>query len=211
VSLKIKICGLRESQNIIEVAALHPDMMGFILYPASPRYAGLTMDHETLQNISPTIIKTGVFVNDDFKTIIESVEKFSLDCVQLHGAETPDLCFQLKGKGLRVIKTFNITVSYNFNKCSDYIPVTDYFLFDTAVAGFGGSGYKFDWQELNNYNLEHPFILSGGISSDDISKLTEVKNPSFSGIDLNSRFEIRPGLKDFETLKNFISKIRQKG
>lgn len=208
MKLKIKICGMREAENITEVAALNPDLMGFIFYPFSPRYTGLALSTETMHKISPSIVKTGVFVNEDFKTIIGSVEKFCLDCVQLHGNETTVLCQNLKEKGIMVIKTFNISANHNFENCSDFISCTDYFLFDTSTSGFGGSGNKFNWYELNNYDLDHPFFLSGGIGPDDFNTINEIDNPSFYGIDLNSRFETKPGLKDIAILKNFISEIR---
>lgn len=208
--LKIKICGMREPGNITEVAALNPDLMGFIFYPSSPRYAGLTLNAETMHKISPEIIKTGVFVNEDFNAIILAVGKFYLDCVQLHGNETPDLCFRLREKGIRVIKTFSISAKHNFNNCSDFISCTDYFLFDTSGSGFGGSGNKFNWKELKNYDLDHPFFLSGGISQNDYENLLEIENPTFYGIDLNSRFEVKAGLKETAILRKFISEIRQK-
>ncbi|HAM09669.1 MAG: hypothetical protein A2X05_09690 [Bacteroidetes bacterium GWE2_41_25] len=209
MSLKIKICGMREPENITDVAALNPDLMGFIFYPASPRYTGLTLNTETLHKISPSIIKTGVFVNEDFKTIVRIIENFQLDCVQLHGRETPDLCFRLKETGINVIKAFSISEEHNFKKCSDFISCTDYFLFDTSVSGFGGSGQKFNWKELKNYDPDHPFFLSGGIAPDDYSAINEIDNPSFYGIDLNSRFEIKPGLKDTAILGKFITEIRR--
>jgi len=209
MKLKIKICGMLEAENIAEVAALNPDLMGFIFYPSSPRFAGLILNAEALHNLSPSIIKTGVFVNEDFNPIIRSVEQFYLDYVQLHGNETPDLCFRLRETGIRVIKTFSISAKHNFKDCSDFIACTDYFLFDTSTSGFGGSGNKFNWEELKNYDLDHPFFLSGGISANDLSKIQEVGNPMFYGIDLNSRFEIKPGLKDIVILKKFISEIRQ--
>ena len=208
MKLKIKICGMRDADNIAEAAALDPDLMGFIFYPSSPRYAGLTLNAETLYKISPSIIKTGVFVNEDFNPIIRSVEQFYLDYVQLHGNETPDLCFRLRETGIRVIKTFSISAKHNFKDCSDFIACTDYFLFDTSTSGFGGSGNKFNWKELNNYNFDHPFFLSGGVSPNDFNNLHEICNPSFYGIDLNSRFETKPGLKDIAILNNFISEIR---
>ena len=107
------------------------------------------------------------------------------------------------------MKTFNISANHNFENCSDFISCTDYFLFDTSTSGFGGSGNKFNWDELNNYNFDHPFFLSGGVSPNDFNNLHEICNPSFYGIDLNSRFEIKPGLKETAILKKFISEIRQ--
>ena len=209
MNLKIKICGMREPGNIIEVAALKPDFMGFIFYQESPRFAGKILDPAILHKMSSGIHKTGVFVNSDFESISRIATEYYLDTVQLHGNETPDLCFSLKERGIQVIKTFSISANETFKRCSDFIRCTDYFLFDTAVSGFGGSGQKFNWKELHNYDLAHPFFLSGGIAPEDYNAINEIDNPSFYGIDLNSRFEIKPGLKDRAMLEKFISDLRQ--
>ena len=208
MSLKIKICGMREPDNIIEVAELMPDLMGFIFYPFSPRYANETLYPEILARLSPAIRKTGVFVNTDIEMIIRSVSKYSLDIVQLHGNETPDICRLLNERGIPVIKAFNIKDSISFRSCLDFISCTDYFLFDSCTSDHGGSGSKFNWEELNKYDLGHPFFLSGGITPNDITNILAIDNPEFYGIDLNSRFEIKPGKKDPEILKQFISEIR---
>jgi len=208
MSLKIKICGMREPENILEVAELKPDLMGFIFYPSSPRYASKISDPEIVARFPPHIIKTGVFVNTDFEVITGTYRKYSLDIVQLHGNETPDACRRLKETGIPVIKAFNIKKSTGFKLCSEFISYTDYFLFDASTSGFGGSGHKFDWKLLDKYNLEHPFFLSGGISPKDVDNILKISNPAFYGIDLNSRFEVSPGLKNIETLKKFISEIR---
>lgn len=206
----IKICGMRDTENIMAAAELMPDIMGFIFYRDSPRFAGEVLNPEILSELPPDIRKAGVFVNSVFNEINETVRKYSLDAVQLHGEETPELCMQLKSEGLEVIKVFNIDERKDFSKCDSYISCTDYFLFDTRTVNPGGSGQKFDWKILDNYNLKHPFILSGGISPDDTESIAGISNPSFYGIDLNSRFEIKPGLKDIETLKKFIKEIRLK-
>jgi phosphoribosylanthranilate isomerase len=112
-------------------------------------------------------------------------------------------------RGIQVIKTFSISTKENFRRCSDFTDCTDYFLFDTSVPGFGGSGQKFNWKELHKYDLGHPFFLSGGIAPEDYNAINEIDNPSFYGIDLNSRFEIKPGLKDRAMLEKFISDLRQ--
>jgi phosphoribosylanthranilate isomerase len=208
MNLKIKICGMRDPENILEVAELKPDLMGFIFYPSSPRYAVKISGHEIPIKFPPHIRKAGVFVNADFEMITGSVRKYSLDIVQLHGNETPDACHRLKETGIPVIKAFNIKKSSGFKLCSEFIPCTDYFLFDASTSGYGGSGYKFDWKILDKYDLEHPFFLSGGISLRDVKNILEIKNPAFYGIDLNSRFEVSPGLKNTDTLKKFISDIR---
>jgi len=208
MSLMIKICGMREPENIREVAELKPDLMGFIFYSYSSRYATGKLDPEILTRVSPSVKKTGVFVNAGFEEITGTVRKYSLDIVQLHGNETPDICLRLRETGIPVIKAFNITESSGFKLCSEFINCTDYFLFDTVTSDYGGSGNKFDWKILDKYDLDHPFFLSGGITFQDVNKILEITNPAFYGIDLNSRFEIKPGLKNIETLKKFISDIR---
>jgi phosphoribosylanthranilate isomerase len=210
MKLKIKICGMRDTENILLVSDLGPDIMGFIFYRSSPRYAGDMLDEVILQKISSTVLKAGVFVNEDEKLISETVKRFSLDMVQLHGDETPDLCHRLKEKNIKVIKVFSMSRRNPFSRCNEFTGVTDYFLFDTPATGSGGAGSKFDWKVLNEYDLPHPFFLSGGISPEDTDRIGEIKKPSFCGIDLNSRFETSPGIKNTEMLKNFISDIRKK-
>lgn len=208
MSLKIKICGMREPENILDIAELKPDLMGFIFYRASPRYFAVNSGCELIASLPKHVRKTGVFVNADFDEITGIVKKFSLDIVQLHGNETPQLCQQLHDEGISLIKSFSIKESIDFKSCTEFIPYTDYFLFDTQTSGYGGSGNKFDWKLLEKYNLGHPFFLSGGIDGNDVKSILEFTNPAFYGIDLNSRFEVKPGLKDIETLKKFISDIR---
>ena len=209
MKLKIKICGMREPGNILEIAALHPDFMGFIFYSESPRYAEKILDPAITGRIPAGIRKTGVFVNSDYDYISRIAAEYSLDTVQLHGNETAGLCNSLMERGIRVIKTFSITANEDFKRCFVFTGCTDYFLFDTSASGFGGSGQKFNWKELYKYELDHPFFLSGGIGPEDYKTINEIDNQSFFGIDLNSRFEIKPGLKDREVLEKFISDLRQ--
>ena len=201
----VKICGMRDSDNIIAAAELKPDLMGFIFYRNSPRYAGEVLDPELLAGLSPGITKTGVFVNATYNEIIETAGKYSLNAVQLHGDETPELCSLVKGTGMLVIKAFNIDENKGFSISAEYLSSADYFLFDTMSSDRGGSGQKFNWKLLGGYGQGHPFILSGGISPRDEEYIREIRNPSFAGIDLNSRFEIKPGLKDIEKLKDFMN------
>jgi phosphoribosylanthranilate isomerase len=208
MSLKIKICGMRESENIMEAAELKPDMLGFIFHSHSLRYANGILDPEITAKLSGNIRKAGVFVNADFVEITRVIRRYSLDVVQLHGTETPELCSQLNNEGISVIKAISTKENTDFNAYSDYVPHTKYFLFDTLTPEYGGSGRKFDWKILDKYNLGHPFFLSGGINCNDVKNILEISNSSFYGIDLNSRFEIKPGLKDIGALKTFISEIR---
>jgi phosphoribosylanthranilate isomerase len=208
MSLKVKICGMREPENILEVAELKPDLMGFIFYQYSSRFIDKILDHEIIAKLPPQIRKAGVFVNADFEEITGTIRKYSLDIVQLHGNERPELCSRLRETGIQVIKAFNIKESTGFKLCSEFIPWTDYFLFDALTSDYGGSGNKFDWEILGKYDLGHPFFLSGGINPGDVNNILEITNRAFYGIDLNSRFEVKPGLKNIETLRKFISDIR---
>ena len=142
--------------------------------------------------------------------IIGPVHKYSLDAVQLHGNESPGICRRLGDEAIQVIKAFNINESAGFQLCSEYVACTDYFLFDSSASGYGGSGNKFDWKILENYELGHPFFLSGGITPGDVCNITEISNPAFYGIDINSKFEVRPGVKDIEMVKKFMNGIRHK-
>jgi phosphoribosylanthranilate isomerase len=208
MELKIKVCGMREPVNIVEVGDLSPDLMGFIFYPGSPRYAGETLKPHTLTALPDTIRKVGVFVNADYDNIKKTVTRYSLDYVQLHGDETAELCKRLKNIGFGIIKAFNIKEISGFDLCTKFENCADYFLFDAATLKHGGSGLKFDWKVLSGYTLDKPFFLSGGIGPEDVASILEIKNPSLYGIDLNSRFELKPGLKDVIKLRTIISAIR---
>ena len=200
----IKICGLKYPENIQAVSALKPDFMGFIFYPKSPRYAE-PLDVKTLEALPPTIKKIGVFVNEDIENILTIAYKYKLDGLQLHGTELVDMCRKLKKLGYQVIKAFPIAEAYNFKVTKAYEGVCDYFLFDTKTDAYGGSGVKFNWQILKGYKGETPFLLSGGIAVDDAEAIRKIEHPLFAGIDLNSKFELKPGLKNISLLKEFIS------
>ena len=158
-------------------------------------------------NINENIFKTGVFVNATESEILNTAERWHLDSVQLHSNESPDLCEKLKNKGFIVIKAFNLTVNNNFK---DFINVCDYFLFDTPTVLHGGSGNKFDWNLINNYNETAPFLLSGGLNENDVGDILAIKHPSFAGIDINSKFEISPGIKNYKMISDFVLKLRLK-
>ena len=203
----LKICGMKYSENIQEAAALKPDFMGFIFYPKSPRYAE-PLDITALDALPPSIKKIGVFVNESKENILTIGYKYKLDGVQLHGSELVDMCRELKKLGYIVIKAFPIAEAYNFRVTKGYEGVCDYFLFDTKTESYGGSGVKFNWQILKEYKGETPFLLSGGIEADDAEAILKIEHPKFAGIDLNSKFEIKPGLKNISLLKEFISHFK---
>ena len=205
--LAIKICGMKFPENLLAVAALRPDFMGFIFYPKSPRYAE-PLDIETINSIPKSIKKIGVFVNESLENILTVVYKYNLDGVQLHGSENVEICRKLKETGLLVLKAFPIAEAYNFNVTKAYEGSCNFFLFDTKTEAYGGSGLKFDWSMLAEYTGETPFLLSGGIAADDAEAILKIEHPKFAGIDLNSKFEISPGFKNVKLINKFLQALR---
>ncbi len=205
---KIKVCGMRHADNINAIAALNPDFLGFIFYAPSPRFVQ-DMDPKVLQQLSPKIMKIGVFVNETAENILETVKKYSLNGVQLHGNETPDFCYNFRSAGLLVLKAFQIAEASDFKIMEHYSDTCDYYVFDTKTEAYGGSGRKFDWTLLDKYRHETPFLLSGGLSKDDANEILEIKHPQFAGVDINSKFEISPGLKNADWVSAFVAEIRK--
>ena len=201
--MKIKICGLRD--NFEEVLALKPDFVGMIFYPKSPRYVGDCQDERLKRRLTDTK-KVGVFVNADYETIIKAAGEYNLDAIQLHGGETPQLCEFLR-QDFIVIKAFSIATVEDLTKLEAYDGVVDYFLFDTKTSGYGGSGQKFDWSVFDRIPIPQKFLLSGGISLDDIPTVKNLKINDFIGVDLNSKFETAPGMKDIKKLSEFFKMI----
>lgn len=199
--MKVKICGLRD--NFEEVLELKPDFVGLIFYPKSPRYVGESQNDALKRKLTSTTKKVGVFVNADYETIVRTADEYHLDAVQLHGGESPQLCEMLR-RDFVVIKAFSIATAEDLQRVEAYEGVVDYFLFDTKTVGYGGSGKKFDWQILQSAKINTPFLLSGGISLDDVSIIKNLKINNFVGVDLNSKFETAPALKDIEKLSKFM-------
>ena len=193
---------MREAENIREVEALGIDLMGFIFWPKSKRYVS-----EKPAYMPQKCKRVGVFVDEDIDQMKRIAEDFALDFIQLHGSESPAYIFQLGG--LHVIKAFNIATAEDLEQTKPYDGLVDYFLFDTKATLPGGSGQQFDWNVLEAYNGETPFLLSGGIGPDDAERVKSYYHPKCAGIDLNSRFEIAPGLKDVNTMRSFIREIRE--
>lgn len=197
----IKVCGMRDAENIRQVEELHPDWMGFIFWPKSSRYVS------DFPEYMPIYAKrVGVFVDEDIDTVRQIAEDYALDIIQLHGKERAEYAGQLRE--WEVIKAFNIATPEDLEQTKGYEGVVDYFLFDTKGKSVGGNGEKFDWSVLEHYNGETPFLLSGGIGPDDAERVNAYHHPRCIGIDLNSRFESRPGYKDINQLSKFIQKIR---
>ena len=202
---------MRNPQNINDLVALNPDYIGFIFYEKSPRYVE-TRHATSLQRMPKHIKKVGVFVNETTEKILETVENYDLDVVQLHGSESPEFCKNLKQKlqNVSITKAINIENVKDIQKTNMYNhDCCDYFLFDTKTHLPGGSGTQFDWWTLNWYNGDIPFFLAGGISENDAKKIQSVHHAQFYGIDINSKFELEPGLKDIEKVKQFFNEIKQ--
>ena len=198
---------MRDAENIREVESLGIDMMGFIFWPKSKRYVS-----ESPTYLPKSCKRVGVFVDEGIEQVQRIAEEYALDIIQLHGHESPDYIRQLDsvcGDTIATIKAFNIATTDDFAQTKPYEGVVDYFLFDAKAQLPGGNGEKFDWSVLSAYDGETPFLLSGGIGSDDAERIRTFHHPKCIGIDLNSRFEITPGLKDVNKLREFIKTVQQ--
>lgn len=202
-----KVCGMREPENIRELIELSPDFIGFIFYDKSSRYVRNKENFELIRSIPSNIRKVGVFVNESFDCLIEIVEHYQLDFVQLHGGESVDYCEKVKEKGIRLFKVFSVESQLNYETIKSFDGLADYFLFDTKTDKYGGSGKKFNWEILKGYKLKTPYILSGGISIEDIQEIDRNKFPGLAALDVNSKFELKPALKNISLLKELKNKI----
>lgn len=227
----IKVCGMRDAENIRAVSELDIDMMGFIFWKDSPRFvqmissnAGIIPDYseERLNKNRGKVVddqhrikRVGVFVDDMPQTIVTRIYNYELDYVQLHGEESCIMIDNLRRTlepdirtGVKVIKTISVSSAEDIEKTKEYEGCVDMFLFDTKCPTMGGSGDKFDWSVLSAYKGNTPFLLSGGIGMDDVDRIKSFQHPQFAGIDVNSCFETEPGVKDVEKLRLFIEKLR---
>lgn len=206
MKLKIKVCGMKHAANIAAVAELRPDYLGFIFYNKSSRYIS-EVSAELIKYVPQEIKTVGVFVDEDLEIVRALVQKHYLKVVQLHGKEEVAYCEEVQKLGVEVIKAFGIHPDFNFNVLEAYEPVVDYFLFDTQTPAHGGSGKVFDWTLLENYQLTKPYFLSGGIDLGHAAKIAAINDERLYAIDINSKFEIDPGLKDVNKLKEFFEKV----
>ena len=248
----VKVCGMRDADNIREVSRLGVDMIGFIFYPKSPRYvqmlssqAGIIPDYSeerirqasvlpsqveeekaslssgresvclAVENNVNRPARVGVFVDDMPQNIVTRVYNYNLDYIQLHGNEPRETIENLRATldpdikpGVKIIKAISVNTVDDIQKYKEYVGAVDLFLFDTKCKTVGGSGEQFDWQVLDAYDGDTPFLLSGGIGPDDVERVKAFHHPKCIGIDLNSKFEIEPGLKDVEKLKKFIRQVK---
>jgi phosphoribosylanthranilate isomerase len=209
--MKIKVCGMRQQGNIEELVTLKPNFIGFIFFEKSPRFAGEELSEEYIKTIPNDIKKVGVFVNANPGYILDMVKKYDLQYAQLHGNELPDICRSLRQKGVNIIKAFSIDENFNFAMLNNYKSFCDLFLFDTKGDQPGGNGTPFDWKLLGKYDNEKPFFLSGGIGLDNIDDIIAMsKKMPIYGIDVNSKFEVEPGLKDIAKLEELFGLLRVK-
>lgn len=208
--MKVKVCGNTDLEQLKELDYLKIDFAGIIFYEQSPRYALKKLNGHELKKLGLSITKVGVFVNAMEGEIMQRVDEFGLDMVQLHGDETASFCNRISDH-IKVIKAFRIT-DFDTNidwLVSEYDEVCDYYLFDKGSAGlYGGTGKKFDWNLLEKATISKPFFLSGGIEKGDAQALKKFKHPFFYGVDVNSRFEISPGIKDMSLVKEFINDLQ---
>lgn len=194
---------MRDAENIREVERLGIDMMGFICWPMSPRYV------REVPAYLPDCPRVGVFVNPSLDYVLERTKAFGFNFIQLHGTESPEFCKAVREKtGCKVIKAISISSEADLALAGQYEGFVDLLLFDTKCINFGGSGQKFNWDILSSYRGELPFLLSGGIGPEDAERLSEFQHPKCLGIDINSRFEIEPGIKDTEKIRTFIKGIQ---
>lgn len=207
---KLKICGMKVPENITGVAALEPDYLGFIFYKGSKRFVA-DLEPDFVKNLPAAIMKTGVFVNESLLEIVEMVNRYDLCAVQLHGQESPEFIEELKrylGTHVEMIKAFGMEEGFDFNQLNAYQHLVDYFLFDTKTPAHGGSGQLFDWTLLSQYELQVPYFLSGGIDLNSAEALKKINDTRLYALDINSRFELEPGLKDIDKLIDFKHRIK---
>jgi len=201
----VKVCGINHTENLKNIVNLDIDMIGLNFYPKSLRYI---VDNFISEIPFPSHLKkVGVFVNEKIEHIKRIKEIYKIDYIQCHGHESIEYCEKVKSFS-KVIKVFNIGNKENFNATKDF-DFCDYFLFDTKTKNFGGSGIQFNWNMLQDYDGQVPFLLAGGIGPQDILKIQTINHSMLAGVDINSKFENRPGIKDIEKVNHFITQIKK--
>ena len=210
--MNIKVCGITQFKQLQQLEALNIDFAGLIFYKDSPRYMGDKITGKQIKDADFDIKKVGVFVDPGYSELLDAIDEYGLDIVQLHGNETPEMCEELSAE-VEVIKAFRISSDKSIDideMVADYDAVCDYYLFDTAglKESFGGTGQQFDWSILKKAKIEKPFFLSGGIGPDDAAKVKAFSHPDFFAIDVNSKFELSPGLKDMASILKFLQAFK---
>ncbi len=214
----VKVCGMREPENLTQLLQLPVDWIGFIFYPPSRRYVDegrLSTWIKSNESLFEGKKKVGVFVNAQMDELLRAVHAFDLDMLQLHGEEQPDYLADLSRfralgslRDMEVIKAFRLGPDFDFSQVEAHQPFCQYFLFDTLGKERGGTGQSFDWSLLEGYTYDTPFILSGGIGPQSLPALNGFSHPVWAGIDLNSQFELEPGRKNVERLDTFLQELK---
>lgn len=200
----IKVCGMTNGENIRQTEELGVDFIGFIFYPRSPRFL-----FEMPTYLPVRSQRIGVFVNESKDNILMYADRFGLDYIQLHGNESPEFCHNLQAAGMKLIKAFSIATPRDLSSVPAYEGLCQYYLFDTKTPQYGGSGNQFDWTLLNRYTGNTPFLLSGGINQYSATAIRNFHHPRLAGVDINSRFESSPRLKDIGRIQTFIRELRR--
>lgn len=206
--MKLKVCGLNNPENIKEVCSLNPDYIGFIFYDKSERFVKNNISYQDISSISSNIKKVGVFVNENIDVVMLLARQYNLDYVQLHGNESSSYCGRLFLKQFSVIKSFAVDSNFDFRSLDEYSPFCSFFLFDTKGDKYGGNGMKFNWKLLESYYLRVPLFLSGGITPSDAELIKKIDSNMIYAIDINSKFEISPGIKDVDSIQQFKNDLK---
>jgi phosphoribosylanthranilate isomerase len=202
----VKVCGLNTRDNIMAISKMEVDLMGFIFYKDSPRFFNNSLSFDEVREIPKRIKKVGVFVNETSYNVLNAIAHYNLDYVQLHGNESPDYCKELL-RFVKVIKTISIKDQNSILEIKNYTNLCNYLLFDTSSPTYGGTGQSFNWQFLKDVEINTPFFISGGISLENVSEIKGLPYKNLIGIDVNSKFEIKPGLKDLNKIQQLIKEI----
>jgi phosphoribosylanthranilate isomerase len=208
--MNIKVCGITEMKQLNQLDGLEIDFAGLIFYKDSPRYIGEKISAKELKKADLDIKKVGVFVDPEMIEVLDAIDEYGLDVVQLHGNESPEMCEDLSSE-VEVIKAFRVSDGVNIDKMvAPYDSVCDYYLFDTGglKESLGGTGQQFDWSILAKAKIEKPFFLSGGIGLEDAAKVKAFKHPDFYAVDINSRFEKSAGVKDMGAVLQFKQALK---
>jgi phosphoribosylanthranilate isomerase len=196
--IKLKVCGMRDERNILDVGVLAPDFMGFIFYEKSPRFVG---NDFIIPKQLKKVERVGVFVNESTDVMLRKAREHTLDYLQLHGHETVEQCAELKENGIKIIKVFSVDDKMDFSLTKPYQHTCDFFLFDTKGKYFGGNAKVFNWEVLDQYDQKIPFFLSGGIGPDNVQNIKQLEKMNLYGVDVNSGVEISPGNKDIGQIR----------
>lgn len=209
---RIKVCGMTQLKQMHQLAEMDVQFAGLIFYHKSPRFVMRHLKGYEVKKAKLKVFKIGVFVNASYDEVMNHVDNFGLDMVQLHGNETPYYCSKLSNY-ISVIKAFRITEADQIDwKTKDFYSDTDMYMFDTEGEGYGGTGKKFNWDKLKNLNINKPFFLSGGIDGTDHMSIKEFTREAVAkdlfAVDINSKFEISPGVKDIDKVRKFVKDLK---